>query len=130
MASRIVVFIKKVAPGRERAIALRSFPDWPALPLRGFCIGALSPRRGGVACDASPVAARGNVDRQNWTGRHGGLTSSRLHGGPVFFRSVQGLNGLPQGCAGLVVGKTLAHDATMRRAHAACHGASRAVGAP
>ena len=128
-ASRIVIQLRKVAPGRERAIALRSFPDWPALPSRGFGIGALSPRR--VGCVGASLTLAGKLR---------GMTLARHF--PVLSRKIESLDGLPQGGAGSVVGKALAHlflfalaqanrcVGTMRAAHAACHGASRVGGAP
>jgi hypothetical protein len=130
MSASTIFTVNSVAPGRERATALRSFPDWPALPLSGFGIGALSPRRGGRVCDASRVTARGNVDRENWTGHRGGMASSRRHGGPVSFYFVQRLDSLPKGGTGLVVGEASAHTGVHRIGDAACHGAGRAGGAP
>ena len=117
MASRIVPTIHLFAPGRERAIALRSFPDWPALPLGGFGIGALSPRR--VGCVGASLTLAGKL-REMTFARHF----------PVLSRKVESLDGLPQGGARPIVRKTLSHEGILRGAHGACHGASPVEVAP
>ena len=125
-----IIAIIDFAPGREGVDARDRFAIGRTGP-KGR-VGAFSPRRVGrvgasltlagtlrgmtLACSFPVFLFRGALAQ-----------ATRF---PAFSRQVEGLDGLPQRGARLVASETSGHVATMRRAHAACHGAGKAGGAP
>ncbi|MNL03391.1 hypothetical protein D3C87_1239280 [compost metagenome] len=110
-----IIAIIDFAPGREGVDARDRFAIGRTGP-KGR-VGVFSPRRVGRVGASLTLAG---------TLRAMTLACSF----PVLSRQVEGLDGLPQCGTRLIASETSGHVATMRRAHAACHGAGKAGGAP